>query len=141
MSALLLVSLGAAPGLAQTAPSPAPAQAETAGDAQPSVLTLFKTVAAWRSEQIDANHVRYTGQAEIDAGTTKFFADLVDVYTDTGRLVASGNVVFAGAEGRLAAERVEFDLRNNTGIFYEASGVMSLGATADRAAFAGQDPD
>ncbi|MGE3402086.1 MAG: LPS-assembly protein LptD [Vicinamibacterales bacterium] len=141
MSALLLVSLGAAPGLAQTAPSPAPAQAEAAADAQPSVLTLFKTVAAWRSEQIDANHVRYTGQAEIDAGTTKFFADLVDVYTDTGRLVASGNVVFAGAEGRLAAERVEFDLRNNTGIFYEASGVMSLGATADRAAFAGQDPD
>ena len=50
-------------------------------------------------------------------------------------------MVFAGPEGRISAERVEFDLTDSTGIFHQASGIMSLGPTADRAPFGGQDPD
>ena len=45
-----------------------------------------------------------------------FFADVIDVFTDpTLRLVASGNVVFSNPEGRIAAERVEFNVTEGHG--------------------------
>jgi LPS-assembly protein len=71
----------------------------------------------------------------------KFSADQVELFTDTSKLVASGNVVFTNPEGRIAAERVEFDLNSDTGTFHQASGIMSLGPTVDRAQFGNQDPD
>ena len=55
--------------------------------------------------------------------------------------MATGNVVFSGPEGRIAAERVEFNVTDGTGTFYQASGIMSLGATVDRVQFGNQDPD
>ena len=133
----LLVSVCAAPALAQAPAPPGTAPVQTA---QP-VLDLFKKAASWRWEQISRDHIRYTGQAEIEGDSVRFFADQIDVYTDTSRLEATGNVVFAGPEGRISAERVEFDLTDSTGIFHQASGIMSLGPTADRAPFGGQDPD
>ena len=39
----------------------------------------------------------------------KFFADQIEIFADKDLLVASGNVVFANQEGRIAAERAEFD--------------------------------
>ena len=77
----------------------------------------------------------------------QFFADEVDLYFTTNRIVASGNVVFTNADGRIAAERVEFNTATGIGTFYDASGIMSLGAKAgvsmgaNIAAFGGQDPD
>jgi LPS-assembly protein len=132
------VSLCAGTALAQAPVVPPPAQPSAAP--QP-VLDLFRRAASWRWEQVSRDHVRYTGQAEIEGEGTKFFADQIDVYTDTNRLEATGNVVFAGPDGRISAERVEFDVRNGTGIFYQASGSMSLGPATDRAPFGGQDPD
>ena len=71
-----------------------------------------------------------------------FFADVIDIFTDPElRLVASGNVVFTNPEGRIAAERVEFNVAKGTGTFHQASGIMSLGDTVDRAQFGNQDPD
>jgi LPS-assembly protein len=125
------------PAAAAQAPEPPAAQAQTS---QP-VVDLFKKAAAWKWEQIARDHIRYTGQAEIEGDNVKFFADQIDIYTDSSRLEATGNVVFAGAEGRISAERVDFNMKSSTGIFYQANGSMSLGPTADRAAFGGQEPD
>src|SRR6185503_12676424 len=72
---------------------------------------------------------------------TKFFADDVVVYLDENRLEARGNVVFAEPDGRIAAERVEFDLGKGTGTFYDASGIMAMGKFANQRQFAGQEPD
>ena len=47
-------------------------------------------------------------------------------------VVASGNVVFTNADGRISAERVEFNTAQGTGTFYDASGIMSLGNTVER---------
>jgi hypothetical protein len=71
----------------------------------------------------------------------KFSADIVDVYFDDNRLEATGNVVFTDANGIIAAERVEFDLTNGTGVFHGATGIMSMGKFANPGQFAGQDPD
>jgi len=95
-----------------------------------------------RVEQVSPNHLRWTGNVELPIDNqTKIFADRLDYFNDTKRLVAEGNVVFAGPEGRIAAERVEFNVDNSTGTFSVAQGMMSLGAMADRKQFGNQDAD
>jgi LPS-assembly protein len=146
---LCVVSFAARSAHAQDTPAPAtppapvaPAQAAPAAPAPAGqVLDQCKAAFAWTSEQVGTDLLRYTGQAELECGTTRFFADQIDVHTDTNVLEASGNVVFAGPEGRISAERVEFNLARQVGTFYQASGSMSLGPGADRAPFGGQEPD
>ena len=128
-----------APVLAQT-PAPAPG---TTIPVPNTPLSLISNSAQWRLEQISADHVRLTGQVEIETGSgMQFFADEIDIFSSpTLRLVATGNVVFTNPEGRIAAERAEFDIAEGTGTFYQASGILSLGATTDLAQFGGQEPD
>ena len=132
-----LLCLYAGPALAQ---APAPGTAT----AVPNLpLSLITNSTQWRLEQISADHVRLTGQVEIETGAgMKFFADEIDIFSaPTLRLVAAGNVVFTNPEGRIAAERVDFNVGEGTGVFHVASGIMSLGDTADRSQFGDQEPD
>ena len=133
--------VSAAPVLAQT---PAPAPVPGAAIPVPNTpLSLITNSTQWRLEQISADHVHLTGQVEIETSSgVKFFADEIDIFsTPTLRLVATGNVVFATSEGRIASERVEFNIEKGTGTFHHASGILSMGATVDRAQFGNQDPD
>jgi LPS-assembly protein len=83
-----------------------------------------------------------TGQVELPLDSqTKLFADKVELFRDTNRLVATGNVVFSNVEGRLSADRLEYDVDSGTGTFHVASGLMSLGDKADRKQFGNQDAD
>lgn len=83
-----------------------------------------------------------TGQVELPLGTqTTLFADQIEMFRDTNRLIAQGNVVFSTAEGRLSAERLDYDVATGTGTFTDAAGLMSLGAQADRKQFGNQDAD
>lgn len=96
----------------------------------------------WVLEQVSPDHLRLTGQVQIDCPQMGFFADQIDLYSrPTLRLVATGNVVFTNPSGRIAAERVEYNVAEGTGVFHQATGSMSLGPAADRAQFGGQDPD
>ena len=83
-----------------------------------------------------------TGQVELPLGPqTTLFADQVEMFKDTNRVIAQGNVVFSSAEGRLSAERLEYDVSTGIGTFHDAAGLMSLGAQADRRQFGNQDAD
>jgi LPS-assembly protein len=83
-----------------------------------------------------------TGQVELPLGAqTTLFADQIEMFRDTNRLVAQGNVVFATAEGRLSADRLEYDVASGTGTFRDATGLMSLGAQADPRQFGNQEAD
>ena len=57
-------------------------------------------------------------------GQVKFFAEQIEILQDKNLLIASGNVVFQNPEGQIAADKVEFDIKNNTGTFHVASGLM-----------------
>jgi len=131
------------------APPAAPPSAQTA--APPAVSGTSNTISlplgisnfsSWKFERV-GDHLHLINQAAIEGPNLKFFADDVDLYVNTNRVVASGNVVFTNADGRISAERVEFDTATGVGTFYDASGIMSLGAQAgmNTAAFGGQDPD
>lgn len=133
----LLVSLAGAPSA--VAQDPPPATPPSAA-AQALVSSLKSESGA--IEWISSNHARFSGGVEQEIGKdTKLFADQVEWFLDTNRLVATGNIVFAGPEGRIAADKVEFDTMEGTGTFYKASGLMSLGDQVDRSDFGGQDPD
>lgn len=142
LSRILLCALlcaYAAPARAQT-PPPAPGAVIPVPN---TPLGLISNSTQWRLEQVSADHVHLTGQVEIETGSgMKFFADEIDIFSKPSlRLVAAGNVVFTNLEGRIAAERVEFNVAEGTGTFHQASGIMSMGATVDRAQFGNQEPD
>ena len=96
----------------------------------------------FRIEQLGDNHVRLTGEVEITEDDYRFFADQVDVYTDESRLVAVGNVVYAGDVDRVAGDRAEFNTADRTATFYNASGSVTLGEELiERSMFGTQEPD
>jgi len=104
--------------------------------------TLLEQQTSWKFE-CSGNHCTLNGDVELPlpGGQGKFFADQIELFGDKDLLVATGNVVFANAEGRLAAEKAEFDLKKKTGTFYTASGTMPLGAAADPRQFGNQQAD
>ncbi len=104
-------------------------------------LGMFSESLQGTFEVLSATHLRFTDSVEMEGSGVKFFADMVDYYTDTNRIVASGNVVFTNLEGSIAADRVEFDAATGLGTFYEAAGILSLGPAVDRSQFGGMDLD
>lgn len=98
------------------------------------------TQLSWRLERIGEHHYRRSGAVEIDCGSMKFFADEVELYTDTNRIVASGNVLFTTPGSRIAADRLEFDTARGTGTFFNAAGIAFLAGTVPRSMFGSQEP-
>jgi lipopolysaccharide assembly outer membrane protein LptD (OstA) len=89
--------------------------------APPGVASSPLETRAQQVERLAENHVRLTGDVEFHGGSWQLSADQVDIFTDESRLVATGNVVFISADGRIAAERVEFDTDTETGTFYNVA--------------------
>ena len=121
----LLVSVWPAAAFAQTPAAPPPQAPPAAQGAAPSPAptpgpkTLpfgISTSSSWKFEQV-GDHLHLIGQAAIEGTNMKFFADDIDLYIDTNRVVASGNVVFVNNDGRISAEKVEFNTETGTGTF------------------------
>ena len=97
-----------------------------------------------RSNKFECNgdYCILTGEASIPLGTqTTLFADQIEMFRDTNLVIAQGNVTFATPEGRVSAERMEYDAETGRGTFHNATGLMSLGAQADRRQFGNQEAD
>ena len=136
----------AAPALAQQQPagvtSPRPRGGRAGRRLLPTTTRLPDQVSD-RFEQVTANQWRLIGNVElaIPGATFKFFADEVDYYLDTSRLVARGNVVFSDADGRIAAEQVDFNAATGHRHLHERVGQHAIGSGINLSDFAGQDPD
>lgn len=142
--AVCLLAAGPARAQQQADATSAPAGSPAADQANPPSTNPLENMVTTqlRFEHVGEGHDRLIGEAMIQLpGGGRFFADTIDVYAAPNRIVASGNVVFDSAEGRVSAERVEFNLENGTGTFDQASGIISLGEKASRAQFGNQDPD
>ena len=71
----------------------------------------------------------------------RIFADLIEINVSTEYLVATGNVAFEGPDGRVTAERIEFNIKDGTATFRgNVHGLMTI-QNADRTVFGNQDPD
>jgi LPS-assembly protein len=81
-----------------------------------------------RRELINNRDLHLIGGVELEFADTKVYAEEVWMYTDEHRAVATGNVVFAQAGNRIAADRAEFDTQTRLGTFYNATGIVNMGA-------------
>ena len=125
---------------AQTLPAGRPPGLPAAAGCAPDATSGFGSK-QWQMERVSESHWKLSGQVEVECERVKFFADEIEIFTDTNRLLARGNVVFSSPLARVSAESAEFDTETLTGVFTQASGIMTLGPETDRALFAGQDPD
>jgi len=92
-------------------------------------------------EILGENHLRLTGEVELEGEGWQFYADQVDFFPDEARLDAVGNVVYVAEGARLAAERAEINTEDLTGIFYKATGSINMGDEVERSMFGSQEPD
>ncbi len=103
---------------------------------------------SWTTERLGKDHLKLTGQVEIECGEQSFAADEVELFTDTHKLIATGNVVFTSGTNRIAADRLEYNTETRTGIFHNATGTATLkektdktGPPQERSMFGTSEPD
>jgi LPS-assembly protein len=111
--------------------------------APPALAQLpgFTTSKQFTLERLGEDHWRATGQVELSKEDMTFFADIVDYYPTSHRMVASGNVVYASKENRIAADKLDFDTETRLGTFFNASGTARLTQEVDRSMFGTQEPE
>jgi LPS-assembly protein len=77
----------------------------------------------------------------VECDQTQFYAEYVEIFQDRNLVVATRNVLVVSTTNRISADRMEFDTKLKTGVFYNASGTASLGDRVDRSMFGTQEPD
>ena len=121
----------AAPAIAQPIPpaSPPPAAAQPAAAPAPQKPAAETTISDRREGSNDQKDWHFIGHVEMDrGGDTKIYADDVRMYTGEDRAIATGNVLFAQGNNRIAAERAEFNTETRLGTFYNAWGLATVKA-------------
>ena len=127
---IVLLALAAAAGTAR-------AQA-----AAPSGCSYKWSAASQETVGINTNHYLLFRDVQVDCNDIQLFADQAEVFSDTDRLLASGNVLFVSSTNRISAERLEFNTRTKTGTFFTASGIANIeNRGIDRSLFGTQEPD
>lgn len=101
----------------------------------------LQTTKQFKIERLGESHYRLSGQVEVEKEDMTFFADQVEYHSDTNELVATGSVVYASKENRIAAERLELNTQTRLGKFYEASGTARITESADKSMFGTQEPE
>jgi LPS-assembly protein len=110
--------------------------------AAPSGCSFKWSVASQESVGINTNHYLLFRDVQVDCNDIQLFADQAEVFSDTDRLLASGNVLFVSSTNRISAERLEFNTRTKTGTFFTASGIANIeNRGVDRSLFGTQEPD
>jgi LPS-assembly protein len=92
-----------------------------AGHAQnPGVILQAQQLEYVKAE----NRLEATGKVSVIYGDTLLLADRMEMNTESGVGTATGDVRLSTPEDQLRASRVDFDLTNERGLVYEASGLI-----------------
>jgi LPS-assembly protein len=130
---------------AQTAAAPARPQSGLGGcrasELQSSTNDLITKPGPNGDERILVLAGQGAVPVRVDCDGMQFFADHALIYLDRHLVEATGNVLFVSSGNRISAERMSFDTRARTGVFYNASGMASMGERVDRSMFGTQEPD
>jgi LPS-assembly protein len=83
-------------------------------------------------QEVEGSIRRLRGKVQLETSEAKLTADEVDYNEATGMAEARGNVVYFNYSGgeELRCNRAEYDVRSETGKFYEVSGVVPLAIQA-----------
>ena len=89
--------------------------------------------------QLNKDHITLTEGVELTQGTMKFYADHVEYFVATNRMVATGNVLLIESDHQIAADRADFNAKTRIGTFYNARGFATIGAPPGRTPADGAD--
>jgi LPS-assembly protein len=78
---------------------------------------------AGEQEQLEDGHVLARGYVVIQQGNVRLQADTVEFWNEEMRVVAEGNVVFQQGDQKIVGTRMEVNLNDGTGRFFNAHGV------------------
>jgi LPS-assembly protein len=113
----------------------------TAAAAQTGPLPGMDAARQRSIKRLADNHWQLTDAVEIERDGVRLFADEIEYFTDTYRVIATGNVVFATESHRIAADSADFNLQTKLGTFVHASGSATLGEGKPPSSFGAQEPD
>ena len=105
--------------------------AQTPAAAQTSDIPGFDRVLAHIQERLAGNRYLLRENVEMTQGDMKFYADFVEYFGDTNRMVATGNVLLIETDHQIAADKADFNAKTRLGTFYNARGFATLGADPD----------
>jgi LPS-assembly protein len=110
--------------------------------AQITDIPGFDSVLAQIQERLGDNRILFQEAVEMTQGDMKFYADHIEYYVETNRLVATGNVLLIEPDHQIAADRADFNAKTRLGTFYNAQGFAALGKPAGGPVTPGPiDPD
>jgi LPS-assembly protein len=95
--------------------------------AQLTDIPGFDQVLAQIQERLAGNRYLLREAVEMTQGDMKFYADFVEYFGDTNRMVATGNVLLIESDHQIAADRADFNAQTRLGTFYNARGFATLG--------------
>ena len=107
--------------------------------AQLTDIPGFDQVLAQIQERLAGNRYLLREAVEMTQGDMKFYADFVEYFGDTNRMVATGNVLLIESDHQIAADRADFNAQTRLGTFFNARGYATLG-TPEGAARKGGAP-
>jgi LPS-assembly protein len=103
-----------------------------AGTATAQGVPGFDNAISEKQIRIGENHIQLAGQVELKRGDLEVYADEVEIFTDSTRVIGTGNVVVLQTGNRIAADRVDFDYKTRLGTFYRAYGFANIKPQAPR---------
>ena len=86
----------------------------------PGIILQAQTLEYFEAE----NRLEATGKVSVVYGDALLLADRLEMDTESGVGTATGDVRLSTPEDQLRASRVDFDLTNERGLAYDASGVL-----------------
>src|SRR4051794_17052004 len=86
--------------------------------AQDAGIPGFENVIAAIQERLPGNVFKLTENVELTQPDMKFYADQVEYFGDTNRLIATGNVLVIQKDHQIAADRADFNAKTKLGTFY-----------------------
>jgi LPS-assembly protein len=96
---------------------------------------------AGQQEILEGNRYVLRVSVELKCGTMKLYADEIEYFRDTDRVIASRNVLMSEPDHIIAADRAEFNAKTRVGVFYNARGFARLGAKPDMSVYGATNPD
>ncbi len=101
--------------------------------AQLTDIPGFDKVLAQIQQSLDGNRLVFNEAVEMTQGDMRFYADHVEYFVDTNRMIATGNVLLIESDHQIAADRADFNAKTRLGTFYNARGFATLGPPPGRA--------
>jgi LPS-assembly protein len=108
--------------------------------------TGFETCHQWRYEKAPTvvpgkAYVKLEGAVECATGDMRVFADQLEYWADTHKVVLTGNVTFRDKNTQISADRADFNSETRLGTFYNASGFAQVADVPKKDVLGGQEPD